>query len=69
MELATTCLETSEAAAFCRLSESYLEKLRCKGNGPAFLKLGRRVRYRIADLIAWLETRIQRSTSSTLARL
>jgi hypothetical protein len=69
MELDTFCLETSEAAAYCRMSPSYFEKLRYNGKGPLFLKLGRRVKYRRPDLIDWIQTRVRRSTSATLAPL
>lgn len=67
METAALYLETAEAAAFCRLSKSYLDKLRCRGGGPLFLKLGRRVRYRPADLINWVDARLRTSTSATSA--
>lgn len=56
-------LETSEAASYCRLSRTYLEKLRGTGGGPRFIKLGRRVRYRLADLEDWIESGIRMSTS------
>lgn len=53
-----------EAAAYLRLSTSYINKLRCTGCGPVFLKLSRAVRYRQADLEAWLSSRQHSSTSA-----
>ena len=60
-------LDTPGAAEYLRLSCPTLERLRLTGNGPAFAKLtpGPRgsVRYRRADLDAWLASRLVRSTS------
>ena len=56
-------LNTPDAAAYVRLSKPTLERLRLTGDGPSFLKLGRAVRYRKADLDDWLASRLVRSTS------
>ena len=56
-------MPTPQAARYCVLSPSYLEKARVAGTGPAFLKLGRRVVYDVRDLDAWLESRRRTSTS------
>jgi hypothetical protein len=56
-------LRTSGAAAITGLSVSTLNKLRCSGGGPAFLKLGRAVRYKPVDLKDWLDSRRVMSTS------
>jgi hypothetical protein len=53
-----------EAAAYLRLSTSYVNKLRVEGGGPVFLKLSRAVRYRQADLEAWISSRQHSSTSA-----
>ncbi|MEM0988688.1 MAG: helix-turn-helix domain-containing protein [Pseudomonadota bacterium] len=46
----------SEAGEYLRLSDKTLENLRLRGEGPVFSRLGHRiVRYRRADLDAWLE--------------
>lgn len=58
-----TILTTPEAAQHCRLSTPTLERLRLRGDGPAYLKIGKAVRYRAADIDAWLETRLTHSTS------
>ena len=51
------------AAVLTGLSVSTLNKLRIYGEGPAYLKLGRRVAYDVADLNAWLASKRRRSTS------
>ena len=56
-------LRTSGAAAITGLSLSTLNKLRCSGGGPVFLKLGRAVRYKPVDLKNWLDSRRVMSTS------
>ena len=49
---------TPAAAEFCALKPSTLEKYRCRGIGPRFVRLGVRVvGYDIRDLIAWIESR------------
>jgi excisionase family DNA binding protein len=58
------CLLTQkEAATLLRLSERTLERLRVSGTGPQYLKAGRLVRYREADLEAWISARVVGSTS------
>jgi predicted DNA-binding transcriptional regulator AlpA len=56
-------LRTPEAAAYCGLSASTLEKLRLTGDGPFFIKRGRSVLYDRADLDGWLDSLRRRSTS------
>ena len=59
----TDILKTPEAAGYVRLGVPTLERLRLTGDGPPFIKAGKSVRYRKADLDAWLESRLVRSTS------
>jgi excisionase family DNA binding protein len=56
-------LTQREAAEYLRLSERTLERLRVTGDGPAFVKLGRRVLYRDHDLLEWVASRVVASTS------
>jgi excisionase family DNA binding protein len=63
--LRSNLLTTREAASYLRLSESFLHKLRVRGGGPRFARLGNRVFYRPADLDEWLEAHLQSSTSET----
>jgi predicted DNA-binding transcriptional regulator AlpA len=58
-------LKTPDAAKRIGLSESSLEKLRCRGDGPAFVKIGSRaVGYLVEDLDQWLTSRRRTSTSA-----
>jgi predicted DNA-binding transcriptional regulator AlpA len=59
--------DTERAAQRLGLSISTLEKMRCLGGGPAYLKLGRRVVYEVADLDAWKAARRTLSTSQRAA--
>ncbi|MDD5276231.1 MAG: helix-turn-helix domain-containing protein [Methylovulum sp.] len=43
-------LTIAEASAFIRLTKQTLAFYRCKGGGPAFIKVGKTIRYRMADL-------------------
>jgi len=52
-----------EAADFLRCSTFSLNKWRLTGNGPKFVFVGRRVRYRAADLAAFVAASTRRSTS------
>ncbi|NIN00440.1 MAG: helix-turn-helix domain-containing protein [candidate division Zixibacteria bacterium] len=47
-------LTTREAAAYCKLSESYLNALRSKRRGPPFQKVGRLIIYHRDSLDGWL---------------
>ena len=53
-----------QAAAFLNVSKSYLDKLRCHGGGPMFVRLGmRKILYRRADLESWARQLRYESTS------
>lgn len=56
-------LDTESAAQALGLSPRTLEKYRVSGHGPAYLKLGRLVRYEREDLETWKDARRVRSTS------
>ena len=56
-------LTTNEAAEWLGLSPRTLERYRVTGEGPKFRKIGRWVRYTVADLEAWLEGCTRSSTS------
>jgi predicted DNA-binding transcriptional regulator AlpA len=59
-----TLLTPDEAAAFLKLSKSWLAKARLKGNGPAYHKLGGSVRYSVAVLQQWIKANQHISTST-----
>lgn len=48
-------LTEAEAADFLRLSVRTLQAWRIRIAGPAFVQVGRAIRYRRRDLIAWIE--------------
>lgn len=64
MAALTTLLTTQEAAKILRVKESTLEQWRWQGRGPQFVKLGRLVRYRLADLEAFTADRVFNSTTA-----
>lgn len=46
-------LNTDQAAAYLRLSNRLMKRLRRDGKGPAFRRHSRYVQYHIEDLDAW----------------
>jgi len=57
-------LTQRDAATLLRLSERTLERLRLQGGGPLYVKAGRAVRFREADLEEWIDARVVSSTSA-----
>ena len=52
-------LTAKEAAAFTGFSKTQFDEWRCRqSGGPAFLKIGRRVAYRVADLRAFMDAHL-----------
>jgi predicted DNA-binding transcriptional regulator AlpA len=60
-------LPVEQAAQYCGVSVSFLNRARFTGDGPIFLKIGRRVAYRRDDLDIWLTSCRRSSTSQTVA--
>jgi len=58
-----TLLTQRDAATLLHLSERTLERLRVSGLGPKFARLGKSVRYRLADLETWIASQVVGSTS------
>lgn len=50
-----TLFDTEQAAAYLGCAISTLEWYRFDGRGPAYYKTGRRVRYKLSDLDAYME--------------
>ena len=53
-----------EAAAHCGLAPATLATMRCRGSGPPYFKLGRRVVYSLRDLDKWLAARRVNNTTN-----
>jgi predicted DNA-binding transcriptional regulator AlpA len=63
-------LTSKEAATYCRVSLSWLAHRRIEGGGPAFIKIGGKVHYRLSDLDNWIAQHVvprqdRNSTSKT----
>jgi hypothetical protein len=56
-------LTPEETADFLHCSTSALAKWRCAGCGPRYALIGSRVRYRFADIVAFVDNRARTSTS------
>jgi predicted DNA-binding transcriptional regulator AlpA len=58
-------LTTRQASDYLKLAVSTVEKLRCHGGGPKFIKLGsRRVAYLKPDLEEWISSRPRCASTS-----
>ena len=60
----TSTLSPAEAATRLGVESSTLANWRWNGSGPAYLKVGGRVRYRLSDLADWLDQQTRTSTSA-----
>lgn len=56
-------LSAEQTAELLGIAKSTLSKMRLSGEGPTFIKMGRRVAYRPDDIQAWLASRRRLSTS------
>ncbi len=61
-------LRVKQAAAYVGVSKSYLDKARCYGGGPTFVKLGTTVIYRSEDLDAWVAENRRPANDNVAAR-
>ena len=52
------CLTTAEVAKHLGLSPTTLKNYRANGNGPAFVKFGKMIRYRLSDIKQWRDSRL-----------
>lgn len=55
-------IRTNQAAEYLGLSKSNMEKMRLRGDGPQYAKLGRLVVYSVADLETWIKAHKRTST-------
>ena len=60
-------LNTRQAAAWLGIGPGTLNRMRVSGDGPRYIKIGRRVIYDRADLGEWVEERKRRFTGEACA--
>ena len=63
LEDRTTTFSPTETGKRVGVTSETLANWRWKGEGPPYCLVGRRVRYRLVDLAAWLDERTRNSTS------
>lgn len=51
---ATASVDERDASRHIGFSPSWMRQARMRRSGPPFVKVGRTIRYRVADLEAWL---------------
>lgn len=51
-----------DLAAYLGKSTAWCERARWAGEGPRFIKLGRHVRYKVEDVLAYIEENARTST-------
>ena len=59
-------LNARELAARWRVSAKTLERWRCEGSGPVYLKLHGKILYRMADVESFEDRRCRVSSSSAI---
>jgi Helix-turn-helix domain len=60
---AMVLLTPKEAARLLKVSLSWLAKARMRGDGPAYIQVGRAIRYTEGVLLQWMKSRTRTSTS------
>ena len=61
-QTANEFLNRKQAAEFLNLRKCTLEAWAIRGGGPAFVKFGRAVRYRISDLENYIKNQTRQNT-------
>lgn len=64
---AAAILNTNEAATYLNVKPTTLEQWRWNGRGPLYVKIGRSVKYRLADLDTFVTERVFTSTTEEQA--
>lgn len=55
LNLPQLTVNEKDAAQYLAMSVAWLRQGRMRGRGPAFVRFGRTIRYRIVDLDLWLD--------------
>jgi predicted DNA-binding transcriptional regulator AlpA len=50
-------------AKYLSKSVAWCERARWEGTGPRYIKLGRHVRYRVEDVLSWMDQNVHTCTS------
>jgi predicted DNA-binding transcriptional regulator AlpA len=58
-------LTPKEAAKLLKVSVSWLAKARMRGDGPAYVQVGRAIRYTEVALLQWMKSCTRTSTSQS----
>ena len=58
-------VDQNEVARITGVPTRSLEAMRCRGDGPSYLKIGKRVRYFRRDVFHWLNRRRRVTTGDT----
>ncbi len=63
-------MSTEEVAgsALLRVKSQTLRAWRVRGTGPKYVKIGRRVYYRLSDIRAWIDGRLRTGTTKAAVR-
>lgn len=64
LDARATTVSPAEAAERLGIRESTLANMRWSGRGPTYVKVGGRVRYRIAEIAEYLDAQARSSTSA-----
>lgn len=57
-------LTPADASKYIGFSVWWLKNARRKGHGPAYIRCGRAIRYRVSDLDAWLAQHVVKTRES-----
>ena len=57
-------LSAADAATYIGFSLWWLKQARRQKRGPAFMRIGRAIRYRVADLDRWLDAHVVQTRES-----
>lgn len=66
MTIQKVTVDTKEAAAYLGLSVDFMKRARVTGKGAVFIKLGRKVVYRIDDLNKFLDANAKTNSSKRI---
>lgn len=56
-------MRQQDVADMLGMTSSWVEQIRLRGGGPVFHKFGKSVRYKIEDVLAWMDAQRRCNTS------